>query len=183
MTDNTKDTTKRKEGGPAERLSWLVSNAKDVTPGAFRLLVVLADHAKHDGTAYPSWARLKELTGVSHSSIDRQLAKLKAAGLVILTHHGKGSRTVNHYQLSGAINGWVSSPVGGTSDDVDTLVENEASSPVGGTGNPGTNPGINPPHLSEGGVNNPREGRGQGSARPSQGSKGSGQGSGRPSRI
>ena len=132
MTDNTKNTTQRKVGGPAERLSWLVANAKDVTPGAFRLLVVLADHAKHDGTAYPSWARLKELTGVSHSSIDRQLVELKAAGLVTLTHHGKGSRTVNHYQLSGAIHGWVSSPAGGTTDDVNTSVENGASSPVDG---------------------------------------------------
>ena len=133
MSDTTKDTTKQKVGGPAQRLSWLVSNAKNVTTGAFRLLVVLADHAKHDGTAYPSWARLKELTGVSHSSIDRQLAELKAAGLVTLTHHGKGSRTVNHYQLSGAINGWVSSPASGATGLVDTLVGNGVSSPASGT--------------------------------------------------
>ena len=118
MTDHKQDTRKRQAGGAAERLSWLVSNAKAVSPGAFRLLVVLADHAKRDGTAWPSWKRLKELTGAAaDTTIMRQLDELKGTGLVALIHRGKGSRSVNHYQLSGAVHGWVSTCADASTED------------------------------------------------------------------
>ena len=168
------DSTKRAPGGPAERMEWLTANASAVNAGAFRLLVIIANHAKRNGMAYPSWERLMALTGVSHSSIDRQLAELKAAGLITITHNGKGSRTVNHYQLSGAVDGWVSSPADGTTEDVTSPVggttvvpptghglsrPRDESSPADGTGNPGLNKVKNPTpaHSGAGVVLNPDE--------------------------
>ena len=147
MSDHQQDTRKRKAGGPAERLQWLQDNAGMVSAGAFRVLVILTNHAKNNGTSYPSWGRLEELTGVAHSSIDRQLAELKAAGLVSVIHSGKGSRTVNTYQLSGAVDGWVSSPASGTTQDtplvpsagLDSSRQWDLSSPASGTGNPNKN--------------------------------------------
>ena len=165
--------SERKAGGPKDRLGWLIANASAVNAGAFRLLSILVNDANHAGLCYPSWARLKELSGTAYNmTIARQLDELKAAGLVEIVRHGKGTRTVNTYRLTGHYTDWESSsPQATTEEGLSSSPQAtrvvaprlQGLSPPGyltsspqATGNPPFNPGLNPPHPSGVGVLNPR---------------------------
>ena len=153
--------SERKIGGPKDRLGWLIANASAVNAGAYRLLSILVNDANHAGICHPSWERLKELSGTGHNStIDRQLDELKAAGLVEIVRHGKGTRTVNTYRLTGHYTDWESSCAHATRVVAPTQQElsppRNLTSCAHATGNPRINPGLNPHHPSGVGVLNPR---------------------------
>ena len=94
-------------------------------------------------------------------TIARQLDELKAAGLVEIVRHGKGTRTVNTYRLTGHYTDWESSSPQATTEEGLSSSPQATSvvaprlqglSPPGyltsspqATGNPPFNPGLTPP--------------------------------------
>ena len=96
------DLPERKTGGPADRLGWLVGQARQSTNGGFKALAALVQHSNATGTCWPSRALLMLETGMSARALDRGIADLKASGAVSVKH----GRAVSTYQLSGGLNGW-----------------------------------------------------------------------------
>lgn len=69
-----------------QALQWAMYDAptNHMPAGAFRVLLVLADHAHNDGTcAFPKPASIAERIGVSLRTVRRHLAMLRDAGLII----------------------------------------------------------------------------------------------------
>jgi RIO-like serine/threonine protein kinase len=67
----------------------------------FRVLLAIGLHADKDGRAYPSMARLGEITGIRRGDIPRSLKRLEECGLLRRQRvpRAKGGWQVNQYEL------------------------------------------------------------------------------------
>lgn len=102
---------------------WALYDAPtdDIPPTAFRVLLVLADHASDDGTAaFPSRASIAMRLRCSERTVQRHFAALREAGLIIdgdqrLVSHLRANRRPTVYDLPLWIRGDIDdSPTGET---------------------------------------------------------------------
>lgn len=86
---------------PSEWLGLL-----ELSGGAFRVYFALAHHAdRHTGTAFPTYERIIELTGLSRDTISRALRDLASAGAIRVhpaagKHHTTGGFRHNKYTVN-----------------------------------------------------------------------------------
>ena len=67
-------------------------------PSAKLVLVCLADHAGHDGIAWPGTSRLGEMTGLSSRTIRRWLDEFEAVGLISRVRRRRKDGTLGTYE-------------------------------------------------------------------------------------
>lgn len=79
-------------------MTWVFTHS--TAAGADRLLLLaIADHAGDDGrNAWPAVPTLARKTGVSERTVQRGIARLESAGL-LLVERGKGAGGTNRYQV------------------------------------------------------------------------------------
>ena len=116
--------TKEREGAPTEAdrkwgkkvmergfcivpsLLLRTQNRLGLNPTQLAIVLHLCDHWWHEGKSpYPGKKRMAERLGIGPRQVQRHIAELEAAGLVvrISRHRPDGSRQTNSYDLSGLV--------------------------------------------------------------------------------
>jgi len=81
-------------------LSYILDEKRDLSPKAKLVAVALIRHRNSTTLAcFPSYDRLKELTGYSKISIIRAIKELEEKQVIVVerNHQGPRGRAVNHY--------------------------------------------------------------------------------------
>ena len=100
MTDTTKNTTKRKDGGPLDRLDWLTFQLlSKLTGNEVKTLIPMVRDSDEKGFFYSSYTRLARMAGQSRTAWFKARKGLIAKGIIRLV---KG----NNHVLTGVDNGW-----------------------------------------------------------------------------
>jgi hypothetical protein len=80
------------------RVPLRAANATGIGARALRVLIAIAAHAGRDGHAYPSLARIAEVTGIDRRGIPVEIAALVTAGL-LLREPRAGKTGANRYAI------------------------------------------------------------------------------------
>jgi hypothetical protein len=80
------------------RVPLRAANAARVGARALRVLIAIAAHATRDGHAYPSLARIAEVTGIDRRGVPVEIAALVTAGL-LLREPRAGKTGANRYTI------------------------------------------------------------------------------------
>lgn len=89
------------------KLTGLVLEHLDATPGLKVVACILADHADHDGICWPSQKRIARMAKLTERSVGRHVRELIELGVVtklrqgtiVKTPDGRPMRVTNAYQL------------------------------------------------------------------------------------
>ena len=85
-----------------DREAFLFEHMARVSGNTFKVLAVYSKHANIDGRAWPSDARVMELTGIKTPKTLRACRKeLADLGIMEVAVSGKAIRTVSTYALAG----------------------------------------------------------------------------------
>jgi pyocin large subunit-like protein len=80
-------------------IRWAMETAGGSSADRFVLWVVAAHADGATGEAFPSVARIAELTGLHQATIVRSIEHLRTAGLLALSRGGRGPGDVSRYFL------------------------------------------------------------------------------------
>lgn len=71
---------------------WAVNASVELSPSAFRVLLIVANLADDCGVAECSYSQLEQLTGLSRSTVRRSTRELDEAGVMVANRAAGGSR-------------------------------------------------------------------------------------------